>query len=99
LLLDYGLRKGALQTIQFTHFDHQRQRVTIFTKGEKVRQIPTHTRSPLHRRPASTRHTGNIKAVQMLLGHASIRTTGDLYTDWDINQLETTLTEVFDDEH
>jgi site-specific recombinase XerC len=44
-------------------------------------------------------NTGNIKAVQKLLGHASIRTTGDLYTDWDINQLEATLTEVLDDEN
>lgn len=43
--------------------------------------------------------TGNIKAVQKLLGHASIRTTGDLYTDWDISQLEATLTEVLDDEN
>lgn len=43
--------------------------------------------------------TDNIKAVQKLLGHASIRTTGDLYTDWDINQLEATLTEVLDDEN
>jgi site-specific recombinase XerC len=42
--------------------------------------------------------TGNIKAVQRLLGHASIRTTGDLYTDWDITQLEATLAEVFDDD-
>jgi site-specific recombinase XerD len=32
LLLDYGLRKGALQAVQFTHFDHQRKRLTIFTK-------------------------------------------------------------------
>src|SRR5215469_5045887 len=34
LLLDYGLRKGALQRVQFAHFDHQRRRLTIFTKGE-----------------------------------------------------------------
>ncbi len=43
-------------------------------------------------------NTGNIKAVQKLLGHASIRTTGDLYTDWDISQLEATLTDVLADE-
>ena len=30
---------------------------------------------------------GNLKAVQKLLGHASIQTTGDVYTDWDIEQL------------
>jgi integrase len=27
--------------------------------------------------------TGNLKAVQKLLGHASIQTTGDIYADWD----------------
>ena len=40
LLLDYGIRKGALQKVQFKHFDHQRRRLTIFTKGQKVRTIP-----------------------------------------------------------
>jgi site-specific recombinase XerC len=40
LLLDYAVRKGALQRVQFKHFDHQRKRLTIFTKGQKVRQIP-----------------------------------------------------------
>ena len=33
LLLDYGLRKGALRGIQFNHFDHHRKSLTIFTKG------------------------------------------------------------------
>jgi integrase/recombinase XerC len=170
LLLDYGLRKGALQAVQFKHFDRERQRLTIFTKGEKVRQIPipqaafwadlerhiqnVKARSEHYlmcaRRRAGRDHaadrpelpmsdhaahdwwyrclekagvvssettsgermhkarytagqrvldsTGNIKAVQKLLGHASIRTTGDLYTDWDITQLEATLTEVLADD-
>lgn len=40
LLLYYGLRKGALRRIQFKHFDHTRKRLTIFTKGQKVRQVP-----------------------------------------------------------
>lgn len=40
LLLDYGLRKGALQKVQFKHFDHNRKRLTIFTKGQKVRDVP-----------------------------------------------------------
>jgi site-specific recombinase XerC len=31
--------------------------------------------------------TGNLKAVQKLLGHESIQTTGDIYTDWDVEQL------------
>jgi site-specific recombinase XerC len=41
--------------------------------------------------------TGNVKAVQKLLGHESIQTTGDIYTDWDIDQLAETLLEVVDD--
>src|SRR6266567_9583984 len=40
LLLDYGLRKGALTAVQFKHFDHWRKRLTIFTKGQKVREVP-----------------------------------------------------------
>ena len=44
LLLNYGLRKGALRAIQFKHFDHHRKRLTVFTKGEKVRELPIPTR-------------------------------------------------------
>ena len=40
LLLDYGLRKGSLRAVQFKHFDHQRRRLTIFSKGQKVRELP-----------------------------------------------------------
>lgn len=40
LLLHYGLRKGALRNVQFRHFDHNRRRLTIFTKGEDVRDVP-----------------------------------------------------------
>jgi hypothetical protein len=39
-LFDYGLRKGALQKVRFRDFDHVRKRLTIFTKGEKVRVLP-----------------------------------------------------------
>lgn len=35
--------------------------------------------------------TGNLKAVQKLLGHASISTTADVYTDWDMDQLAETM--------
>lgn len=40
LLLYFGLRKGALQSVQFKHFDHGRRRLTIFTKGSVVRHLP-----------------------------------------------------------
>jgi integrase/recombinase XerC len=171
LLLDYGLRKGALQRIQYRHFDHQRRRLTIFTKGEKIRElpipqadfwldlerlildleaqphhyllarqkaIPRKGTSSVHRFPEKpmgvhgahdwwyrclhragvvpegvtsgermhkARHsagqrvldqTGNLKAVQKLLGHESIQTTGDIYTDWDIDQLAETMRGVLD---
>ena len=173
LLLDYGLRKGALQRVQFKHFDHHRKRLTIFTKGGKIRHlpipqsgfwfdlerlileeevqphhyllprqkaIPRKGTSVTHRfreqpmgvhgmhnwwyrclqraevvpvgvtsgeRMHKARHTagqrvldvtGNLKAVQKLLGHESIQTTGDIYTDWDIEQLAETLLEAVEDE-
>jgi site-specific recombinase XerC len=41
--------------------------------------------------------TGNLKAVQKLLGHSSITTTGDIYTDWDIDQLAETMRQVLDE--
>lgn len=172
LLLKYGLRKGALRAIQFKHFDHQRRQLTIFTKGEKIRDLPIVDKALwldlerliletqaephhylLNRRksvwrgynpdgssrfewieyrdepmgehgthdwwyyclanagvvPSGTtsgermhkaRHTagqhvldktGNLKAVQKFLGHSDIATTGNIYTDWDIDQLRSTL--------
>jgi integrase len=176
LLLDFGLRKGALTAIQFKHFDHYQRRLTIFTKGQKVRTLPIpsppfwndlerlildveakpahflmwrqrtipvgkpdaqgHRITESRRFPekAMTAHgmhkwwyrcltkagvvaegetsgeqmhkarhtagqrvldsTGNLKAVQKLLGHASIQTTGDVYADWDIDQLAQTMADV-----
>ncbi len=166
LLLDYGIRKGALKAVQYRHFDHVRQRLTIFTKGGKVRDLPLpdpafwhdlerlildvgaephHYLMPGRRgnhhgvrlfpdRPMSdrglhdwwyrrledagivpegtrkgekmhkARHTagqrvleatGNLKAVQALLGHESISTTADVYVDWGIDLLAGSLTETF----
>jgi site-specific recombinase XerC len=169
LLLDYGLRKGALTAVQFKHFDHHRRRLTVFTKAEKIRELPIpepmfwrdleriiledqaqpghylipgrhanqHGTTLKPTRPLSghgmhdwwyrclqnagivptgitagermhkARHTagqrildatGNLKAVQKLLGHASIQTTGDVYADWDIDQLAATLADVLAEE-
>lgn len=36
----------------------------------------------------------NLKAAQALLGHESIQTTGDVYTDWDIDRLRATLAQL-----
>jgi site-specific recombinase XerC len=41
-------------------------------------------------------HTGNLKAVQQLLGHASIATTGDVYVDWSEQQLSESLASMID---
>lgn len=174
LLLDYGLRKGALAAVQFKHFDHERRRLTVFTKGGVVRPLPLpqpafwlelerliferqaephhyllcrHRRIPhkggrmddytypeqalgtqgLHQwwyrrleragivepgvsageRMHKARHTagqrlldatGNLKAVQKLLMHQHISTTGDIYTDWDEDQLADSLLAALDDE-
>jgi site-specific recombinase XerD len=175
LLLSYGLRKDSLRRCQFRHFDHNRRRLTIFTKGAKVRTLPiveaafwddlgrhiieweaqpdeyllprrslrpnrhkpgekfiTEYRDQpmgvhgLHkwwyrclsragivamgqtsgRKMHSARYTagqtvldktGNLKAVQKLLGHSSITTTGDIYTDWDVDQLAETMREVLEE--
>ena len=40
LLLDYGLRKGGLQHVQFKHFDYGRRRLTVFLKRGKIRELP-----------------------------------------------------------
>lgn len=40
--------------------------------------------------------TGNLKAVQKLLGHTSIMTTADVYTDWDVEQLAGSLAEMLE---
>jgi len=42
--------------------------------------------------------SGNLKTVQKLLGHSSIQTTGDIYADWDIDQLSTTMADVLEGE-
>ncbi|MGZ4347965.1 MAG: site-specific integrase [Gaiellaceae bacterium] len=172
LLLTYGVRKESLRLVQFRHFDHNRRRLTIFTKGAKVRTLPIveagfwddlgrhiiewgaqpddfllcrrdlrpnrhkagekfiteYRDQPMGghglrkwwyrclqragivtagttsgRKMHSARYTagqavldktGNLKAVQKLLGHSSITTTGDIYTDWDIDQLEQTMRDV-----
>ena len=176
LLFHTGIRKGALQRVQFKHFHHAQRRLTIFTKGGKVRQVPVvdpaiwdelerhildwqaqpddyllprrkavpHKRGGrkvmdvvefrdqpmgahgLHdwwyrclaranivaegvtrgERMHQARHTagqrmldttkGNLKAVQKLLGHASIQTTADIYVDWDIDRLAETMREVLE---
>ena len=173
LLLDFGLRRESLRTLQFKSFDHLQRRVTFRAKGGKVQTLPLpsrpfwndlerlivesgaephhylmarHQRVPcgpykrgegratrtiwfpekpvsphgMHRwwygclaragvvpegtssgeRMHKARHTagqrlldatGNVKAVQRLLGHESIQTTADTYLDWDLDALARSL--------
>lgn len=39
LLLDYGIRKGALANVRFEHFDIENRCLVIFTKGGKVQKL------------------------------------------------------------
>jgi hypothetical protein len=41
LLLDYGLRKGALRSVQFKHFDHYRKRLTVYHSDGSTRMDET----------------------------------------------------------
>jgi site-specific recombinase XerD len=58
------------------------------TAGEKMHKA-RHTAGQ-----AILDQTGNLKATQALLGHASIATTADTYVDWDIDRLTETLERV-----
>jgi integrase len=40
LLLDYGIRKGALQGVRFDDFNHEARRLVVFTKGGKIHELP-----------------------------------------------------------
>lgn len=40
LLLDFGIRKGALQNVRFQDFDHGARRLVIFTKGDTIHRFP-----------------------------------------------------------
>jgi site-specific recombinase XerC len=40
--------------------------------------------------------SGNLKAVQKMLGHESIRTTGDIYVDYDADELATLLSKIYE---
>jgi integrase len=47
---------------------------------------------------ATEYRSGNLKAAQKLLGDASIQTTGDIYADWDIDQLAVAMAQVLADD-
>lgn len=40
LLLFFGIRKGALRGVRLEHFDVEKHRLTVFTKGEKIHTLP-----------------------------------------------------------
>jgi site-specific recombinase XerC len=55
------------------------------------------TSNKRHSLQSIDRTGGNLKAVQRLLGHADISTTGNIYIDWDVDQLAETLEQIGDD--
>jgi hypothetical protein len=63
-------------------------------------QRRANAQEPPHCRPARARRHRQPQGVQKLLGHASVQTTGDIYADWDIDQLAATMADVLaeDDE-
>ena len=76
------------------------------TGGTGAKNVPVSSRQarPSGAKMHRTRHnagqrvldaTHNLKAVQALLGHASISTIADTYTDWDVQQLESSLLRTF----
>lgn len=172
LLLDFGLRKGTLQRVQFKDFDHVHQRLSVLMKGNKRRTLPLPDRhfwhdlslhilavdahpehylmasskviprvgrklypdkpmsdsAGMHRwwyrcleragivargttsgeRMHKARHsagqrildaTGDLKLVQKALSHDSIKTTGDIYLDYDIDQWAERLARALGFEH
>lgn len=58
------------------------------TKGERMHKA----RHTAGQRVLDT--TGNLKAVQKLLGHQSMLTTADVYLDWDLDQLTESLADM-----
>ena len=66
------------------------QRAGVVPEGQTSGERMHKARHTADQRVLDKTH-GNLKAVQKLLGHSSISTTGDIYTDWDIDQLAETL--------
>jgi integrase len=71
------------------------QRASIVADGVTSRERMHKARHSAGQRVLD--QTGNLKAVQKLLRHESIQTTGDIYTDWDIDQLAESLLEAVDE--
>jgi site-specific recombinase XerC len=72
------------------------ERAQIVSAGQRSGERLHKTRHTAGQRMLDS--TGNLKAVQQLLGHADIRTTADVYVDWDIQALEASMKEVLEDE-
>jgi hypothetical protein len=52
-----------------------------------------------HGRPAGPRcQLATSRPCRSFLGHSSIQTTGDIYADWDIDALTSTMAEVLEED-
>jgi integrase len=72
------------------------ERAGVVAKGQTRGERMHKARHTAGQRVLDATH-GNLNAVQKLLGHSSISTTGDIYTDWDIDQLADTLSGVLEE--
>jgi integrase len=72
------------------------ERAGVVAKGQTRGERMHKARHTAGQRVLDRTH-GNLKAVQKLLGHSSISTTGDIYTDWDIDQLAETLRSILEE--
>src|SRR5512133_1581134 len=70
-------------------------RAGVVAKGQSSGERMHKARHAAGQRVLDATH-GNLKAVQKLLCHSSISTTGDIYTDWDIDQLAETLRDMLE---
>ena len=72
------------------------ERAGVVAKGQSSSERMHKARHTAGERVLDATH-GNLKAVQKVLGHSSISTTGDIYTDWDIDQLAETLRSILEE--
>lgn len=73
------------------------ERAGLVAKGQRSGERMHQTRHTAGQRLLD-KTGGNLKAVQKLLHHKSIQTTGDIYTDWDLAQLEAVMREALGEE-
>ena len=89
-----GARKSELAGIRLRDYDHDAAELTLTGKGGKVLDRASARQAAQARHTPITeivRDTGNLKLAQLLAGHASIKTTADIYAHLDLADLAEAL--------